>query len=219
MKKELYTTTLTENTAVFPYLGWEPENRDGRDKLPLLVFLHGAGERGDDPDKLLVHSVPMHFNKPAVLYSCVMIAPQCPAGDTWFQHLDTLHQFILHCINAYHCDPDAVSLTGISMGGFGTWELAMAYPDTFSAIAPVCGGGMSWRAPLISHLPARVYHGSADTVVPPERSIEMVEAVRRAGGTASLTIFHGVGHDSWVNAYAETDCIPWLLSARRKVRI
>ena len=198
--------------AAFPYLLSLPE--PALDKPPLLVFLHGAGERGTDPMILCCHSVPRIFHEPNT-YPCVMVAPQCPDGETWIMHLPALRDFILDCVEQYNCDADRVSLTGISMGGYGTWELATQYPDLFSAIAPVCGGGTAWRASQLKDLPIWAFHGDCDTAVLPARSLEMVDAVTAAGGKPELTLFHNVGHDSWERAYRKTTCIDWLISQKR----
>ncbi|MGI6335701.1 MAG: hypothetical protein ACOXZM_01355 [Eubacteriales bacterium] len=204
----------THSAAAMSYLLWQPDDRTPDEKLPLLVFLHGAGERGSDPYKMCVHCVPKIFMG-AHPYRCVMTAPQCPDGMTWYPLLPALKDFIAMCVESYGCDAARVSLTGISMGGYGTWELAMAYPELFSAIAPICGGGMAWRAGLLKDIPVRAYHGDCDTAVLPERSYEMVDAVNRSGGHAELTVFHNVGHDSWVKAYGETDLIAWLIAQKR----
>lgn len=201
-------------TETFPYLVYEPADRNPEEKLPMIVFLHGAGERGTDPWIMTCHSIPMIFEKPND-YRCVVVCPQCPAGEVWLQHLDAVHRFIVRMVHQYNADPDAIALTGISMGGFGTWELAMAYPDTFSCAVPVCGGGMSWRAGNLVNLPVRAFHGDADTLVPPQYSIEMVDKVNLAGGEATLTLYPGVGHDSWVKAY-ESGVIDWMIRQRRK---
>ncbi len=201
------------HSGTFPYLLSVPADR-GTEKLPLLVFLHGAGERGTDPMIMCCHSVPKIFQEPNS-YPCVMAAPQCPDGETWIMHLPELRDFILDCTERYGCDPDRVSLTGISMGGYGTWELATQYPDLFAAIAPVCGGGTAWRAAQLKNLPIWAFHGDCDTAVLPARSLEMVDAVTAAGGKPELTLFHNVGHDSWERAYRKTTCIDWLISQRR----
>lgn len=201
-------------TGIFPYLLWKPTDVKPDEKLPLLVFLHGAGECGTDPQVICCHSVPKVFDEPHN-YRCVMVAPQCPTGHTWYLHLTDLRDFILNCVSEYNCDPDMVSLTGISMGGYGTWELAMDFPELFSAIAPVCGGGVAWRASILKNMPVWAFHGDHDDVVLPARSIEMVDAITRAGGHPELTLFHNVGHDSWDRAYRNTTCISWLISKKR----
>ena len=115
----------------------------------------------------------------------------------------------------YGIDTDAISLTGLSMGGYGTWEMGMSYPGFFSALAPVCGGGISWRAGLIGKTPVWAFHGAEDTIVPPSNSHEMCSKLRAAGGNAMLTIFEYDGHNVWDHAYENTTVISWLLSKRR----
>ncbi|MBR6748227.1 MAG: prolyl oligopeptidase family serine peptidase [Clostridia bacterium] len=213
MTGSVYETTKTR-TYTYSYLVYEPADRAPDEKLPMIVFLHGAGERGTNPEVMKCHSIPKIFDEP-VNYRCIVVCPQCPKDEVWLQHIDPLRDFIVKMIHQYNADPDAVSLTGISMGGFGSWELAMAYPDMFSCLVPVCGGGMSWRADRLKNLPIHAFHGEVDGVVPPAHSVEMVDKVNRAGGEAKLTIYPGVGHDSWAKAYA-SGVIDWMLLQRRK---
>ena len=213
MTGSVYEATKTRTTT-YSYLVYEPADRDPAEKLPMIVFLHGAGERGTDPEVMKCHSIPMIFDKP-VDYRCIVVCPQCPKDEVWLQHLDGLRDYIVKMVRKYNADPDAIALTGISMGGFGSWELAMAYPEMFSCVAPICGGGMSWRADRLKTLPIRAFHGENDGVVPPSHSVEMVDKVNRAGGEAELTLYPGVGHDSWKKAY-ESGVIEWMLLQRRK---
>lgn len=196
----------------YPYLVYTPSDFCERDHLPMIVFLHGAGERGNAPEVMKCHSIPMLFDG-QVDYRCVVVCPQCPDGRVWNTQVDQVKAFIDCMAERYHVDRKKISLTGVSMGGYGCWELAMSYPDLFCALAPVCGDGMTWRAGLLKSLPVWAFHGAADDVVFPEGSIRMVEAINQSGGRARLTLFPGVGHDSWTKAYApETGLIPWLLS-------
>ncbi len=210
-----YRTFSAQTASELRYMLWRPEDAQPSERLPLLVFLHGAGERGTDLDLLTVHSVPRVFSREHH-YRCVMLAPQCPGDDTWMVYIKELRALIEQVVRDEHCDPDRISLTGVSMGGFGTWELASTYPGLFSCAAPVCGGGMSWRAENLVNLPIRAFHGTADTVVPPERSVEMADAVRACGGRSiELFLCHGVGHDVWNTAYEHTDLIDWMLAQKR----
>lgn len=189
----LYTPeTITENT-------------------PLIVFLHGAGERGNGKDELdlvNVHALPQLINE-GCDYPAFVLCPQCPKDFVWNNQVYFLKKLIDEIKETYPIGK--IAITGISMGGYGTWEMGMCYPDFFSCIAPVCGGGLSWRTETLKDMKIWAFHGDADSVVPCNNSYEMVDKVNQFGGNAKLTIFHNVDHDSWNPAYRETKLIDWLL--------
>jgi predicted peptidase len=116
----------------------------------------------------------------------------------------------------YRIDTDRIYLTGLSMGGFGTWEWATKYPDQFAAIAPVCGGGDLMFADRLTKIPIWAFHGEADPVVPVNRNTDMVKAINEKGGSARMTIYPGVGHGSWVNAYNDEELFKWFLQFTKK---
>lgn len=180
------------------------------EKRPLLIFLHGAGERGHDFDTLKKIAVPHYIESGMVSLPCVTICPQCPENVTWVNLAFMLRDFLEFVIGEYNIDREKISLTGISMGAYGTWETAMFAPEYFKKIAPVCGGGTPWRAGLIN-AEIKAFHGDADDCVSPENSYMMVDAAKMCGKTASLTVFHGVGHNSWDEAYLTTDVLEWLV--------
>jgi predicted peptidase len=194
--------------------GFDPK----KEQLPLIVFLHGAGERGSDISRVRVHGVAKLFYADPDWHGLrvITLSPQCPANTTWNQLAPEVMQLIARVCNDYNVDRDRVSLTGLSMGGFGTWELGMQHPEVFSALAPICGGAMSWRVGALKDIPMRVFHGEADPVVPVQNSIEAVEMLRREGGNPELTIYPGVQHDSWTYTYEQTDLIEWLAVQKRK---
>ena len=196
------------------YLLYLPEMIAG-EKLPLIVALHGAGERGDDFDKLTVHGMPKYIeggmNIPAVV-----IAPQCPENFIWNQITVELKELIDSTAQEFDIDTDRISVTGLSMGGYGTWEMGMAYPGFFAALAPICGGGVSWRVYTMGKTPVWAFHGDADDVVPAANSIEMCDRLKKCGGNVKLTLFHGVTHNSWEPAYEDTKLIEWLVGATKK---
>ena len=203
-----------------PYLITVPENAgQNGEKLPLIVFLHGAGERGTDPKALYnVISVPSLLRDDPEYKGvrAITLSPQCPPNLVWNHLVLAVRELIDWAVANYPVDEDRISITGLSMGGFGTWDMACTYPNLFSAAAPICGGGLTWRAGLLKNLPIRAFHGDADTCVPLCNSEAMVEAVNLCGGHAELTIFPGVDHNSWTPAYCDTDVIPWLASQTRK---
>ena len=184
-------------------------------KRPLIVALHGAGERGNDTEKLFIHGLPKYIRAGRKI-SAVVIAPQCPAGYVWNQLTEELKELIDFVCREYDIDLDRITMTGLSMGGYGTWEMGMSYPGFFAALAPICGGGISWRAQLIGKTPVWAIHGDADTVVPVNNSIEMCDKLKSVGGNVELTLLHGVGHNSWEFAYERTCLIDWLLSKSKK---
>lgn len=211
-----HSFTFHEDTL--PYMITTPTGYRKEERLPLVVFLHGAGERGNDLSlvRKLGAAKVMSADPDYRGTRAVTLSPQCPDRDIWSNHTFTLHALILAIMEEYQIDPDRVSITGLSMGGFGTWEMICRYPGLFSAAGPVCGGGMSWRGDLPKRVPIRAFHGDLDRTVPLEYSLMMVRAVNAAGGHAELTVYPGVQHDSWVQAYEESDLIPWLVAQRRK---
>lgn len=210
MQQEIY------GTGEFDYLLYLPKNYGGRRKYPLLVFLHGAGERGDDLSVLKCHSIPKIFDG-GVSYEAVVVSPQCKNGRTWSSNPEKVVAFIKDLMKTYSVDENAVSITGISMGGFGTWQVIMDHPSLFAAAAPICSGGMAWRAEAIADLPVRIYHGEADEVVDVFYSKDMYRALKACNASdATLFLYPNVGHDVGNYAYEQTDLIDWLISKRKK---
>ena len=186
-------------------------------ELPLLVFLHGAGERGTDPQVLYRHGVPKLVADGREI-PAVVLCPQCPSDIVWDNIVFEVKDIIDSVVREYGIAPDRIVLTGSSMGGYGTWSVALTYPDFFAGIAPVCGGGMAWRlgALVRSNTPVRAYHGDADISVVPEYSKIMIERLKREGGDGELVLLPGMGHNDGANyAYRETELVDWLLSRRR----
>ncbi len=187
-----------------------PDSVKGKENIPLLMFLHGAGERGKDHELIKVNAIPKYIEngsfKPNNL---ITVCPQCPSGLVWVNVVTLLKDFTDYLIKEYNIDKNRMSLTGISMGGYGSWEIAMVYPDMFKKIAPVCGGGTPWRTQLIK-ADIWTFHGDKDYVVPIENSYMLVDALKNAGGKVDFTIFHNVDHGSWDKAYLTTKVLDWL---------
>ncbi|MBR2406666.1 MAG: dienelactone hydrolase family protein [Clostridia bacterium] len=202
-----------------PYIFTAPTDWDpAKESLPLIVFLHGAGERGEDPAPLReFYGIPRLFGEDPDYHGLrvLTLSPQCPNGLVWNNLTLAVRDLIETVVTENNVDRNAITITGCSMGGFGTWEMICAYPELFAAAAPICGGGLSWRASQIKHLPLRVFHGGVDSVVPLWYSETMVKAIENAGGNVTLTVFPGVDHDSWIPAYRDTDVIDWLAAQRR----
>ncbi len=206
-------TEHREENRIFPFVKYAPANAPKG--LPLIVQLHGAGERGDGSEAELP-KVDIHgFSKTVADLDlpCILVMPQCPSDSFWAARVESIVNFIGQLTKELGADPDRVCLTGLSMGGYGTWYTAMARPDLFAAIAPVCGGGMAWNAGTLT-MPIRVFHGAEDGVVSVTQSDEMVAKLRSLGRAVEYTRLDGVGHNVWVHAYNE-ELLDWLLSQRR----
>ena len=198
------------------YILTAPNDVKEGEKLPLIVFLHGAGERGDDVEKLKVYCVPKLFTKNEEHVRAYTLSPQCPAHPfTWYDFKNEVMALIDEIIAQNQIDPKKVSLCGISMGGFGTWEIAMQVPHMFAAIAPICSGGMSWRSWALTKLPIRVYHGRRDDVVPFVYSELMVNAIRAQGGNVDFIAYDDLSHNCWDRAFEGSDLINWLANAKK----
>ncbi len=183
--------------------------------LPLLVYLHGAGERGRNFDHVYRHGIPK-LVKEGKNFPAVILFPQCPSQFIWNNMVKELKSLIDTVVEEYEILKDRIVLTGSSMGGYGTWETAMCYPETFAAIAPVAGGGVVWRTGKLIKTPVLAYHGEIDSVVPISQSEIMVNSTIRHGGVAELNTLSGCEHNDGIDyAYRETDLINRLLSYRK----
>ena len=196
----------------FNYVKCLPKDYDETKKYPLVFFLHGAGERGEDLDVACRHGYMKHVRESGAEYPFIFVAPQCPDGKYWACYTESLLAFLDYVCESLPIDLDRVYLTGLSMGGTGTWMLAMAAPERFAAIAPICGSGIYWYGGILKDIPVMVYHGDCDETVPIHDSMEMVRSVNKRGGNAQIKVLHGVGHDAWEQAYAGDALYTWLLS-------
>lgn len=233
---ELYETRVFENAKgeKLHYRLMVPEGyaAQGTAKYPLVLFLHGAGERGADNQKQLVHGT-KEFAKPQnrQKYPAFVLAPQCPDGKRWVEvdwSLDAHQQLpedsvtiklVLELIAAlqkeYRIDQQRQYVTGLSMGGYGTWDLITRHPEMWAAAVPVCGGGDDAVASKSAKVAVWAFHGDKDTVVKPHRSRKMIEALKQAGGKTRYTEYPGVGHNSWAPAYADPQMMEWLFSQKK----
>ena len=198
------------------YILAKPDDLKPDEKLPLVVFLHGAGERGTDINDIKRLGIPKYLDG-GLPIRAVILAPQLFSRDIiWTTVIHEVMELIrLIRDNDPNADPCHVCLNGVSMGGYGTWELAMSYTAEFTAIAPVCGGGTPWRAWRLSKLPVRTYHGDADDTVPLSETLHMVDEIRKNGGNPECILLHGVGHDCWDWVYEHTDILEWLISHKK----
>jgi predicted peptidase len=196
------------------YLLYLPKDygKNSKERWPLMLFLHGAGERGSDLEKLKAHGPPMLISKGQEL-PFIVVSPQCPENERW--EPDVLIALLDSITKKYKVDKDRIYLTGLSMGGYGTWALATAYPERFAAIVPICGGGNPQQAARLKEIPTWVFHGGKDPVVPIQQSEEMVTALKAAGGNVKFTVYPEAGHDSWVQAYNDPELFKWFLAQSR----
>ncbi len=191
--------------------GYEPA---AARKWPLIVFLHGAGERGTDLELVKKHGPPKLIAA-GRKFEAIVASLQCPAGQIWNTH--GIKALTDHLVSTLKVDADRVYLTGLSMGGFATWELALDHPETFAAIVPICGGaGVRFiMADRIRKLPVWIFHGAKDPVVEPAYSKKMFDVLTRIGGNVKLTMYPDAQHDSWTAAYADPELWKWLLAQKR----
>jgi predicted peptidase len=198
------------------YLLYLPKGygEDAVQRWPLILFLHGSGERGNDLDLVKLYGLPKKIEAGADL-PFIVVSPQCPADSYWLLHLDDLKALADDAAARYAVDPNRIYLTGLSMGGTGTWTLCAAYPEFFAAIIPICGRGMFTMGNRLKHTPAWIFHGEDDEVIPVSESRRMAQVLQEAGGDVTLTLYPGVGHDSWTRAYDNPDIYTWLLRHSR----
>jgi predicted peptidase len=215
-----------------PYRLLKPETVEEGKTYPLVLFLHGAGERGSDNVKQMVHGV-SEFVRPENRrdYPCFLLVPQCPEGKRWVEvdwgadshvlpkepsePLRLVLDLLDDALNRYPIDRRRVYVTGLSMGGFGVWDLLARRPDLFAAAVPVCGGGDPATAKAIKDVPVWVFHGARDGAVKPKRSRDMVKALEDAGGKPKYTEYPDVGHDSWNPAYRDPELMKWLFDRKK----
>jgi len=198
------------------FLLYVPKEYMRQKSTPLLLFLHGMGERGNDLATLRRVAIP-RLIAGGRDFPMLVASPQCllgPDGKGWWNTADLI-ALVDHLEKECKVDPRRIYVTGLSMGGFATWDLACRHPKRFAAIVPVCGGGNPGAAGNLKDLPTWAFHGDKDTTVVLAKSQEMIDAIKAAGGNPKFTIYPGVGHNAWDQAYAEKDLVPWLLAQAR----
>ncbi|MCE2936131.1 MAG: dienelactone hydrolase family protein [Cyclobacteriaceae bacterium] len=228
-----------KGSSVLPYRILFPQNYDSQKKYPLVVMLHGAGERGSDNEKQLIHGAKLFLSTEArMAYPAIVIFPQCPEDSYWSavsvdrskqpygldfsyespitEPLRLVVDLIRYLQRTEQVDRQRIYVTGLSMGGMGTFELAYRFPKLVAAALPICGGGdvLKYDA-RVKKIPFWVFHGDADAVVGVEESRAMVERLRSIGVSVKYTEYPGVNHNSWDNAFAEPDFLKWVFEKRR----
>ena len=191
-----------------------PDDYEVRDtSWPLLLFLHGSGERGDDLLLVKTHGPPL-LAAQGHEFPFIVVAPQCPGGQQW--DAKALVSLLAKVVDELGPDIERIYLTGLSLGGHGAWQLGSEYPDKFAAIVPVCGWGDPGRAGVLATIPVWAFHGACDEVVSINSSVNMIAALRQYGGKARFTIYPDTGHAAaWQRAYQEQRLYDWLLEQRR----
>ncbi len=203
-----------------PYLLALPDDYEhNTNTYPLLLFLHGAGERGSDLQAVRTQGLPRALLNGLSL-PFIVVAPQCPVNDTWDHHRFGLTALLDEIGSQYRVDPDRVYLTGLSMGGFGTFDLAQAFPERFAALAPVCGGvrrlaDAPTTARRLKSLPIWVFHGALDDIVPLAASEQIVDALKAEGADVQFTVYPDKYHDSWTVTYDNPELYAWFQKHRR----
>ena len=215
-----------------PYRLLKPEKIEPSKRYPLVLFLHGAGERGTDNAAQLVPGAAV-FAKPEnrQKYPCFVLVPQCPPDRRWVEvhwglpshtmpaqpsaPMKLALELVDKLVAELPIDRDRVYVAGLSMGGYGVWDAIQRRPDFFAAAAPICGGGDVAEAPKLKNLPLWAFHGDRDATVPVSRTKGMIEAIRKASGTPKMTIYPGVGHNSWAATFADPELLAWLFAQKR----
>ena len=209
LPKDLQAKTISMNKDFHVFT---PANAEKAKKLPMILFLHGRGERGDDIRKFPVNG-PVAFAKKND-FPFLVVAPQCLVGKNnkgWW-NVNDIDLLLEHVKKTYPVDPKRIYLTGLSMGGFGSWSYAAKHPQKVAAVAPICGGGNPGLAKNYGKLPIWAFHGDKDKIVKLSASQRMVDAIKEVNGNAKLTIYPGVKHNSWSKTYANPKLYQWFLS-------
>ena len=206
---QLFDKTLSQ-TLTMKYLLYLPVDYDKGDaEWPLILFLHGAGERGDNLKLVEKHGPPKIVKQKDMPF--IIVSPQCPKDSWWPKENEVLVNLLDDIVSRYNVDESRIYLTGLSMGGYGSWSLGCDHPKRFAAIAPICGGGEPFFGRKLKNTPVWAFHGAKDTVVSLKKSEDMVKAVKGAGGDAKLTVYPQAGHDSWTETYNNPELYEWFL--------
>jgi predicted peptidase len=230
--------TVSLRGVTYKYQVFLPEDWSSKKKWPIILFLHGAGERGSDGLLQTDVGLPHAIRESRSRFPTIVVIPQCLTNHWWTE--PEMEEMALAALAAtskeFKGDAKHSYLTGLSMGGFGSWDIATRYPGKFAAMVPICGGlatpkdlvreypasaknaypdeprSYAEAAAKIGKTPVWIFHGAADDTVPVDGSRKMNDALKAAGGNVRYTEYPGVGHNSWDKAYAEPELMPWLLS-------
>lgn len=215
---EALKQTSAQDTVTVPvtirYLEELPAGyeKDALQRWPLVISLHGSGERGNELKKVAKHG-PAKLVEAGREFPFILLSPQCPAGQWW--DVVALDIWLDVVLRKYRVDEQRIYLTGLSMGGYATWDWAQRKPERFAAILPICGGGDPAQAEKLKTLPVWAFHGAKDPTVAVAKTEEMIAAIKAAGGEPRVTIYPEATHDSWTETYANDEVFAWLLAQKR----
>ncbi len=207
-----------------PYRLLRPKEVKENQRYPLVLFLHGSGERGNDNVINLKYiTTPFLYEKNRNEFPCFVVVPQCPASERWTypdwyqeprEPINTVISLIDSLTKLPSIDTTRIYITGLSMGGYGTWYLLTRFPNKFAAAIPICGGGDPHQVDSFKHVPIWAFHGSKDKTVHRDESRKMINALKNVGGDPKYTEYKKTGHDSWTKAYQEDQLLTWLFRHR-----
>ena len=195
------------------YIVTHPADFDEMNKYPVVLFMHGAGTRGDNIGK--IYDNPFFNEKNLLLKNAIIYAPLCDK-DTWFDIFEGVRKLSHHIYEHKNTDKQRFYLVGTSMGGYAVWQMLMSDPELYAGAIPICGGGMYWNAERLKDLNIWAFHGKKDTVVLYDESIKMVESINKFGGNAKLTILDEYAHNSWKYVYETPEPFQWLLKCKKE---
>jgi predicted peptidase len=214
-QKHHFETQITRQLDYLLYLPKDYGIGEAGAKLwPLILFLHGMGERGSNLELVKKHGIARIVDEHPD-FRFIAVSPQCPITSWWAFETEALKAMLDSILAKYAVDSDRVYLTGLSMGGYGAWAMGIQYPDLFAAVAPVCGGGEPDAVCALENTPVWAFHGDEDSVVDISESQKMVNALEACGGDVKFTVYPGVGHDSWTQTYNNPELYQWFLSHKR----
>jgi len=205
---------VKEKSKTYPYLAYLPDGYDKNDAKawPLIIYLHGSSCKGNNLEKLKKYGPPFYLDR-GMNVDAIVISPQCPSNKNW-TYGTWFESFYKELKDKYNIDPSRVYLTGMSLGGFGTWDIASRYPDYFAAIMPLCGGGQTRMVETLKDIPTWVFHGEVDRKVSLSRSVQMVDALQELGSKPKFSILKGQGHGIQ-KVYSDQNIYKWLLSQHK----
>ncbi len=196
----------------YPILLYLPSDYDTAESWPTILYLHGMGAKGNYLEILKAHGLPRLLEKKDN-FPFIVISPQCPENEEWSVAL--LADVLNETARQFRIDPDRIYLTGIGTGASATWELAIAQPERFAAIAPICGSGSPNTVCALRDLPVWAFHGAKDKIIPISEAQGMILALKLCGGDVTFTVYPEAGHDSWTEAYNDPELYSWFLENRR----
>lgn len=215
--KQVEQSFKTSDGGTIPYLLYLPKDYDSVKKSQLILFLHGRGE-SYGPLSLVAKWGPPRFAARGDELSYILVSPQCPGDDSWSKPTQQkrIVELLDQILKTYSVEEQSICLTGLSMGGYGSWRMAADHPQRFASVVPVCGGGDPDDSEKLKDMPIWVFHGDQDGAVPFQRSVEMVDAIKAAGGTKiRFTSFEHIGHNCWSATYATPELFKWISQQKK----